>query len=176
MKLHLITLREGRNPLLETVPFERLGLDIERFQEPVVISGHADWNGDHADVWLTIETPISAVCDRCADDYVQTVSAELRVQIMMQEMPEDDDGEHEGLVYAGRQGTHVDLSDEIVEALLLGYPLKRLCSEECKGLCPHCYANLNEGDCEHVGQTEASASEEPRGETIAEKLQRKQQQ
>ncbi|GBE29708.1 MAG TPA: DUF177 domain-containing protein [Bacteroidetes bacterium] len=176
MKLHLITLREGRNLLSESILPERLDLDGELFQDAVVITGHADWNGDHADIRLKIETKTSVVCDRCAEDYVQAIAADLRVQVLMQNVPEDDDGEQEGLIFAGKQGTHVDLKDEIVEAILINYPLKRLCSEECKGFCPHCYSNLNEGDCEHVGQIEASANVEPRGETIADKLQRKQQQ
>ena len=32
-------------------------------------------------------------------------------------------------------------------ALLLEFPLVPLCDEECKGLCPTCGANLNEGPC-----------------------------
>ena len=33
------------------------------------------------------------------------------------------------------------------EQILLAVPLRVLCIEECKGLCPHCGKNLNEGQC-----------------------------
>mgnify|MGYP000337985405 CR=1 FL=1 len=41
----------------------------------------------------------------------------------------------------------IDLEPLITAALLLEFPLIPLCDEECKGLCPQCGANLNEGPC-----------------------------
>ena len=41
----------------------------------------------------------------------------------------------------------IDLEPLITAALLLEFPLIPLCDEECKGLCPQCGANLNEGLC-----------------------------
>ena len=43
---------------------------------------------------------------------------------------------------------HLDLSDDSRESLLLELPAKILCSENCRGLCPRCGANLNEGKCD----------------------------
>ncbi len=48
---------------------------------------------------------------------------------------------------------HMLILDELIrEKLLLAIPMKPLCSPDCKGLCPVCGHNLNEGPCEHVGQ------------------------
>ena len=41
----------------------------------------------------------------------------------------------------------VDITSDIREELLLTMPSRFLCSEECKGLCPGCGANLNDGKC-----------------------------
>lgn len=41
----------------------------------------------------------------------------------------------------------VDLSGLSREALVLGMPDRVLCSNECKGLCVQCGADLNEGEC-----------------------------
>ena len=41
----------------------------------------------------------------------------------------------------------IDLVPLIVAALLLEVPLVPLCDDDCKGLCPQCGANLNEGPC-----------------------------
>ncbi|MBN1918181.1 MAG: DUF177 domain-containing protein [Verrucomicrobia bacterium] len=41
----------------------------------------------------------------------------------------------------------IDLTEGIREDILLSLPLKNLCSENCKGLCPGCGKDLNEGPC-----------------------------
>ena len=45
------------------------------------------------------------------------------------------------------QGEGLLLEDAVREQVLLALPLKMICSEDCKGLCPQCGKNLNEGDC-----------------------------
>jgi len=41
-----------------------------------------------------------------------------------------------------------DLTDMVRQELLLALPMKPLCSEECKGLCPRCGVNLNIETCD----------------------------
>ena len=41
----------------------------------------------------------------------------------------------------------IDLRPLVEEHLLLAAPMKVLCSEDCKGLCPRCGRNLNQGPC-----------------------------
>ncbi|HQP29583.1 MAG TPA: DUF177 domain-containing protein, partial [Syntrophales bacterium] len=41
----------------------------------------------------------------------------------------------------------LDLDPIVYEQILLQIPLKILCREDCRGLCPHCGANLNDGPC-----------------------------
>jgi uncharacterized protein len=45
------------------------------------------------------------------------------------------------------QGEGLLLEDAVREQVLLALPLKMICREDCKGLCPQCGKNLNEGDC-----------------------------
>jgi uncharacterized protein len=45
------------------------------------------------------------------------------------------------------QGEGLLLEDALREQVLLALPLKVICREDCKGLCPHCGANLNDGQC-----------------------------
>ena len=42
----------------------------------------------------------------------------------------------------------IDLGHLIVEQLQLAVPMKPLCDEACKGLCPQCGMNLNTGSCD----------------------------
>jgi uncharacterized protein len=45
------------------------------------------------------------------------------------------------------QGEGLLLEDAVREQVLLAVPLKVICREDCKGLCPHCGANLNLEQC-----------------------------
>jgi uncharacterized protein len=42
----------------------------------------------------------------------------------------------------------IDLNDFVMEFLELEVPIRYLCNEDCKGLCPKCGKNLNEGECD----------------------------
>lgn len=45
------------------------------------------------------------------------------------------------------EGDEIDLAPHVWEELVLATPTKFHCTEECKGLCPQCGANLNAGTC-----------------------------
>ncbi len=59
-----------------------------------------------------------------------------------------DEGEAEIGFY---EGLGLELADVIKEQILLALPLKRICREDCKGICPICGVNRNEVACDcHV--------------------------
>ena len=47
----------------------------------------------------------------------------------------------------------LELDEVVISDIILHYPQKFLCSEDCKGLCPVCGKNRNEGDCGCEKQT-----------------------
>jgi uncharacterized protein len=50
-----------------------------------------------------------------------------------------------GLIYF--EGEKINLQDGIQEQIILAFPIKALCEDNCKGLCSSCGNDLNEGDC-----------------------------
>ena len=44
-------------------------------------------------------------------------------------------------------GRVLDVMPQIEESIYTLIPTKILCREDCKGLCPNCGADLNEGEC-----------------------------
>ena len=44
-------------------------------------------------------------------------------------------------------GNELDVDEPLCEELLLGFPSRLLCSEDCEGLCPKCGKPKREGDC-----------------------------
>jgi len=61
------------------------------------------------------------------------------------------------------QGDGLLLEDVLREQVLLAVPVRALCREDCKGLCPHCGCNLNVEPC-HCEQRPG----DPRWEALSE--------
>ena len=65
---------------------------------------------------------------------------------------EDESGEEielsaEDMGVALLDGEEINLEEPLVEQLILSMPVKPLCRKGCKGLCPHCGADLNVSQC-----------------------------
>lgn len=79
-------------------------------------------------------------CSRCLEEVRFPISAKLDAEFTRQPDPEDPDQ----YVF---EASSIDLTDAIRDALTLELPLRVLCKEDCKGLCPKCGVNLNTGSC-----------------------------
>ena len=51
--------------------------------------------------------------------------------------------------YSAKERPVLDVTEDIRQEILLSYPVKVLCKEDCRGLCPVCGQNLNERSCTH---------------------------
>lgn len=45
-------------------------------------------------------------------------------------------------------GNKIDVHDVMIQNIIANVPIKIVCSDDCKGLCHHCGANLNTTTCE----------------------------
>ena len=80
-------------------------------------------------------------CDRCGKEFENPV--EVPYEIMLAE--ELENGENDDILLL--ENCEVDLGELAESEFILGMDTKTLCSEDCKGLCCQCGANLNEGPC-----------------------------
>ena len=94
---------------------------------------------------------VTLTCDRCAEEYAQKISTEFDE---FEVNPEADTSDFEDveplesrIIYDAKQNLVLDLGAVIWEEFLLAQPLKPLCQENCKGLCPICGTNLNLDSC-----------------------------
>lgn len=130
-----------------TVPVLKAGPDLYDFAEPLSWQVDVTNTGDALLVTGTVEGEARTSCARCVDDFSFPVTGEVEGYFLLgadKEAPEDmDDDEFDVLP----EDNVIDLEPLLNAALLLEFPLVPLCDEECKGLCPTCGANLNEGPC-----------------------------
>ncbi|MGH8012634.1 MAG: YceD family protein [Candidatus Binataceae bacterium] len=90
-----------------------------------------------------------ARCARCAEEFELSRERAFRYVLAPRVIGYDHQADlrAEDLEFSLYEGEQVDLTPLIREQVLLALTERPVCREECQGLCPHCGANLNEGDC-----------------------------
>jgi uncharacterized protein len=112
----------------------------------------ADGGSVHVRGHLRLET--SGPCARCLAETPLAVDQELDLFFLPESevLSEYDDEEgaelqDRDLVVAFYKGDVIDLGLVVREHVLLAQPMKRLCREACKGVCPTCGADRNLVQC-----------------------------
>jgi len=105
----------------------------------------------------TVETECSRCLGRYRTDLDIPIEEEIRIAGHMAEMLEEEveaelpEEEKEPLFV----DNIFDLTELLRQDILVAVPIKTLCSDECKGLCPRCGKNLNDGPCDCPPEEEA---------------------
>ena len=113
--------------------------DVVEFVEPVKIEGTLKNEDDIFVLDAKGTTAVTLQCSRC----LAPIRKELCFEIK------------ERFAHTGREdeetetftGDQIDLADFVKRGIIGELPMKALCREDCKGLCPVCGKDLNEGDC-----------------------------
>ncbi len=99
----------------------------------------------------TVHVPVTLECVRCLKPIQQTVTFPLREQYYPTidvntgvPLPPPDDE----LAFPIDHNHLLDLREAIRQNLVVALPMTPLCDEACKGLCPQCGHDLNEGPCD----------------------------
>ena len=135
-----------------------LGADYRQLS-PLHAEGRADLVEEHhgkhkvvQDIRLKgkLDTSLEMACARCLEpvEYKVARDFDLLYRPLGTDAGRDElsvtDAEAEIGYY---QGEGLLLEDAVREQVLLAVPLKMLCRDDCRGLCPHCGKDLNEGAC-----------------------------
>ena len=112
---------------------------------PEGISVHGKYDGSRLSLTGACDLTVTWPCDRCLSDTDVSLSAEIDLDFPVSDGrissdPEDPEPYLEN-------GHVIDLARVLSEEILLKRPEKVLCRPDCKGLCPVCGQNLNEGSC-----------------------------
>ncbi len=91
-------------------------------------------------IWLdgVLQLNYAGLCNRCLDTVYREMSLSMKEKFSMK--PIDD----ETYLY---EGNFIDLTKAVKDNIIVELPVKLLCSEQCKGICPVCGRNLNNNEC-----------------------------
>jgi uncharacterized protein len=153
LELHRVEFDEMLGP--GTIDF---GADAQQV-EPLGAKGHAELVEEHhgargviKDIRLvgSFSAGLQLSCARCLDPVPQHVEREFDLLYR----PQGTDAGQEELSVTDAEaeigyyvGDGLLLEDVLREQILLAVPMKIVCREDCKGLCPQCGTNLNQSSC-----------------------------
>lgn len=145
LKLNISKLSEGVHTYnLETEAAD-LGLD-DRFDSTIKIDAALDKSGRQLLLEAKVRTEGLFTCDRCVENFRRPAGATYSL-VYLQESPASTEPETEDTKYISLDANMIDLGEDVRQFLLLALPVKILCREECKGLCPTCGQNRNSSTC-----------------------------
>ena len=128
-----------------------LELEVQKTGSAPSKPHQAGVHGDRFRLVGRARTTLEVPCSRCLEPYRIPIDAAFDLSYV----PQADNtgaGEHEiqddDLSTAYYRGDAIDLGELLREQLYLALPMKPLCSEDCKGLCPQCGTNLNRETCD----------------------------
>ena len=90
---------------------------------------------------LTILIP----CGRCLEEVPVEFELDFEKKIDMNLTEEERREALDECAYI--HGYDLDVDELVYSEILVNWPLRVLCKEDCKGLCPICGSNLNQGQC-----------------------------
>ncbi|MFB3854283.1 MAG: DUF177 domain-containing protein [Vicinamibacterales bacterium] len=121
-----------------------------RFVSSVLLEFDACKDGDRYRLSGSVKAALELECSRCAESFEIAVDTPFDLRYLPAaenagegeiEVQEDD------LDASFYRGETIDLAQLVREQIYLALPMKPLCGEDCRGLCPECGTNWNFGAC-----------------------------
>ena len=129
---------------LEMNSFEsRLGEFPILQKSPVVL--HIQ-NQENKTLFITgsVDITVGIPCGRCLEEVPTHICFDIDKKLDIEDsvLVDDEMEENDYLI-----GFELDVDKLVYAEILVNWPMKVLCKEDCEGICKVCGANLNKGDC-----------------------------
>ena len=121
---------------------EELGLG-DCYEGKLEVSGMVSRVGSQFHVHGSVNGTRIGECDRCLCSTNERLTARFESVFSTGEGDPDEDG----LIPLGGDGNDIVLDAEVRQVMRLQIPMKNLCGDDCRGLCPSCGADLNVDEC-----------------------------
>jgi DUF177 domain-containing protein len=149
--------REHVQRTLEPSAFDPQDEDY-RVVAPVELSMDVEKaGGDAFRVTGHVAAKLELSCSRCVEPFDVPVDSAFELRYVPAEQNVGE-GEHEitedDLTTAFYREGVLDVTELVREQFQLALPMKPLCTEDCRGLCPECGANMNHTECGHASRWE----------------------
>ena len=122
-------------------------LDGVNFEDARVTGTLTD-NSGYMRLTLTAELVYHGECARCLAPVAGVFSLDFERTVVAEGVLTDEQLEEHFDEYAVLDGSMLDVDEQLGEELILSFPTKLLCTEDCPGMCPKCGKPRRDGDCD----------------------------
>lgn len=112
-----------------------------KFEEPVKLDSTLDFTGDIISLDGRVTTRLRLSCSRCLEVFYTDIDIEICEKFSSNLSNKDDEINF-------IEGDVININNIIENSIEMALPIKKLCNEDCKGLCYNCGINLNLSSCE----------------------------
>jgi uncharacterized protein len=159
LSLNLAKIRDAHERFEQVYRPEQLAVSDDAFRvaAPVHLAFDIHKDKDQFRLVGSVNTTLELPCSRCLEPFMWPVdsSFDLRYQPHARNTGEGErEIEEDDLTTAFYENDTIDLGQMMREQFFLALPMKPLCRDECKGLCPACGINWNKGACNCSNQWE----------------------
>ncbi|WP_026889192.1 YceD family protein [Clostridium beijerinckii] len=127
------------NYILDVPQFDFEG-DIIKPINPFEVVGNILSDGDILILNAKIKTDLEMVCSRCLDTFIYPIDIDIEERFTTNR----DSGDDEAIVV---MDDVLDITEIVESSIISTLPIKRVCKNDCKGLCQECGCNLNHNSC-----------------------------
>ena len=150
--LNLNKIRTAHERFEQVYSPEQFGADDEfRVVAPITLGMDIFKDKDQFRLAGRVETTLELPCSRCLEPFRLPVDAALDLRYLpVSERSSDDEQEvaEEDVDISFYQDDQIDLTGLLREQFYLALPMKPLCRDDCRGLCPQCGVNRNTESCD----------------------------
>ncbi len=143
MKVDISKVKTSESKLLVegNLEFGTVEFDGSEFKfENVSLTGEIVNIGGSLELRANVKGGYETSCARCLKPVMSSFDADIYEDLTDEEVGE----------LVSKNGNEWDIKELVLSDVLLELPQKVLCEDECKGLCPDCGKDLNEGPCSCV--------------------------
>jgi uncharacterized protein len=147
MIIKISNLNDGSNNFIFNEPVKIIGLKEPFFDNFLL---NLDLQKSNSQIALNSDLVLKAKfdCDRCGEEYTTEINTSYQIIYMFGEEPEETDSLN--LKYLAFDAEKIDITQDLLDYSMLSIPMRKLCKEDCKGLCYKCGTNLNVSACSCV--------------------------
>lgn len=122
-------------------------LDGIRFDSDAHVTGCITDNAGYMRLTLKADLSYHGECARCLAPVDGVFSLDFERTVVAEGTMSEEELDERADEYAAVQNGELNVDESLREELMLCFPTRLLCSEDCPGLCPRCGKPKRDGDC-----------------------------
>ena len=110
------------------------------FASNLIVNGNIEYDAGLIILRGKVKTNLKLTGSRCLDTFIYPIDIDIE-----ERFTNDDSNLDEDVIFV--KGDEIDITEIVENAIISSLPIKKLCKEDCKGLCQKCGCNLNHETC-----------------------------